>query len=141
MDTKLTKVNVASRAALTREGVRVNITGRRTYSEAYKRAVVDECLAPNVSIAAIGMKHGINDNLLRRWIRAQQSATAMATTPLLLPVKIGVEASMREASDPTSPVIGKGGCIEIDIGEVRIRVRGAVDADTLSCVLNELRRS
>lgn len=119
--------------------MRVNITGRRTYSQAYKRSVVKECLAPNVSVAAIGLKHGINDNLLRRWIRAQQMATAVAT-PMLLPVKIDVEPSKREC-DVHPKASDANGCIEIDIGEIRIRVRGAVDRDALRCVLNELRRS
>ena len=141
MDTKLTKGQVSSRAAVIKDGVRVNVTGRRTYSDAYKRAVVKECLAPNVSVAAIGLKHGINDNLLRRWVRAEQLTATSTATPILLPVKMGVEQSRRELIAAESTVADQGGCIEIVIGRVHICVRGAVDADALRCVLNELRRS
>jgi len=41
---------------------------RRRHSEAFKAQVVAECARPGVSIAAIALHHGLNANLLRRWV-------------------------------------------------------------------------
>ena len=49
-------------------GVRVNRTGRRTYSREYKLGVVEACAVPGTSVAAVAMSHRINANLVRRWI-------------------------------------------------------------------------
>ena len=63
-------------------GVRVNRTGRRTYTLQYKLDVVRECGEPGVSVAAIAMAHRINANLVRRWIvRHRRGLTATAVEP------------------------------------------------------------
>ena len=41
---------------------------RRRRSEEFKAQVVAECARPGVSIAAIALHHGLNANLLRRWV-------------------------------------------------------------------------
>lgn len=41
---------------------------RRRYSEEFKVEVVSACRAPGVSVAAVALAHGLNANLLRRWI-------------------------------------------------------------------------
>lgn len=56
------------------EGYRVNATDRRTYTEAFKESLVEESLAPGVSVAGTGLKHGISPNLLRRWIGKAQAS-------------------------------------------------------------------
>ncbi len=52
--------------------VRVNRTGRRTYSPEYKLEIVDECSVPGVSVAAVALAHRMNANLVRRWIVQRQ---------------------------------------------------------------------
>lgn len=42
--------------------------GRRRYDKASKRELVKACLLPGVSIAAMALSHGVNANLLRKWI-------------------------------------------------------------------------
>src|SRR5579862_1412366 len=123
------------------EGFRINATGRRTYTEPFKRALVMECLAPGISVAGTGLKHGINPNLLRRWIRKSQTSMAKAAAPVLLPVTIARGQSPDHAIEeaPRSSAT-RSGCIEIDIGDARVRVRGTVDCDALRWVLHELRR-
>ena len=41
---------------------------RRRHSDEFKAQAVAECARPGVSIAAIALHHGINANLLRRWV-------------------------------------------------------------------------
>lgn len=42
---------------------------RRRHSEEFKRQVVEACLQPGVSLAAIALANGLNANYLRRWVR------------------------------------------------------------------------
>ena len=45
--------------------------GRRVYNIAAKRELVRRCLEPGVSLAATAMAHGINANLMRKWVVLQ----------------------------------------------------------------------
>jgi transposase-like protein len=77
-------------------GVRINRTGRRTYTLDYKRDVVRQCSEPGVSVAAVAMENGINANLVRRWIVRQQRELVAASAqppPAMLPVAIDATAT------------------------------------------------
>ena len=54
------------------EVVGVLRTGRRRYDPASKRRLVEACLQPGVSLAGVAMRHGVNANLLRKWVTGQQ---------------------------------------------------------------------
>lgn len=41
---------------------------RRRHSAEFKRAVVGECMRPGVSMAAVALHHGLNANMLRKWV-------------------------------------------------------------------------
>jgi transposase-like protein len=41
---------------------------RKSYPKSFKSQVVQECQQPGVSVAAIAMSHGINANVVRRWL-------------------------------------------------------------------------
>lgn len=48
--------------------VRHSSVGRRRYDEKGKRALVEAALQPGASVARLAQEHGINANLLRKWI-------------------------------------------------------------------------
>ena len=48
--------------------VRRSSDGRRRYDEKSKRALIEAALRPGVSVAGLAQQHGINANLLRKWI-------------------------------------------------------------------------
>jgi transposase len=110
--------------------------GRRTYSLAAKRALVQLCDRPGVSVAGMALAHGINANLLRRWM-VQYSTTPMVSGDnapetsgaALLPVK-----TTRGA--PARPSVNSEAFIEISFMGATIRVRGAVDARVLGVVFD-----
>jgi transposase-like protein len=52
--------------------------GRCRYDPQVKQELVKRCLQPGVSVAAMAMRHGINANLLRKWITQRQSRNAIA---------------------------------------------------------------
>ncbi|WP_372726478.1 transposase [Kerstersia gyiorum] len=41
---------------------------RRRYTAEYKSDLAIQCLQSHVSIASIALAHGLNANLLRRWV-------------------------------------------------------------------------
>lgn len=41
---------------------------RRTFDPAFKAEIVAACQHPGVSVAAVALSHGLNANLLRRWV-------------------------------------------------------------------------
>ena len=58
---------------------------RKSYPKSFKIQVVQECEQPDVSVAAIAMRHGINANVVRRWLplhRDQQAVSLPAFIPL-----------------------------------------------------------
>jgi len=56
---------------------------RRIHSAEFKAQAVQAAQQPGVSMAAVAMAHGINANLLRRWVheRAQPPAGVAAVSP------------------------------------------------------------
>jgi len=109
--------------------VRGPVNGRRTYSKAAKQALVQICLRPGVSVAGTALAHGINANLLRRWMtRYAPSAKAneASSSVALLPVSTA-PAAVRSSSDSF---------IEFSFMGASIRVRGTVDARALRIVLD-----
>jgi transposase len=120
------------------EGIRTNRTGRRTYTDEFKSAVVRECSEPGVSLAAVAMAHRINANLVRRWVRHRGIPDAkVKEVAKLLPVTIegkgatpGVDMGKRTNSN--------AGTIELEVYGARIRLRGGVDVASLRSVLDVL---
>lgn len=63
-----------------------NITRRRRrqHSAEFKAKVVAACRKPGVSIAAIALANGLNANLLRRWVVAEERVQgAKPTAPVI----------------------------------------------------------
>ena len=125
--------------------VRVNRTGRRTYSPEYKLEIVDECSVAGVSVAAVALAHRMNANLVRRWIvqhRSGRLVRASNATPTLLPVTLSAPSALAplERAEPASPALKHTtpGVIEIELESAHVRVRGAVDATALRTVLEML---
>lgn len=68
---------------------------RRSYPKPLEAQIVAECARPGASIAAVALSHGINANLLHKWIRLDR-ARSQASTPAFVPV--GVPPAMMPTS-------------------------------------------
>ncbi len=53
---------------------------RRTHSAEFKAKVVSACRQPSVSIAAVALANGLNANLLRRWVVAEEQTQPVRPT-------------------------------------------------------------
>ena len=51
--------------------------GRRRFDPASKDRLVAACLGPGVSISRVALEHGINANLLRKWIKDRKASQSV----------------------------------------------------------------
>ena len=68
---------------------------RRRHSAEFKAKVVEECGRPGVSMAAVALAHGLNANLLRRWV-VERKSIGVAPAPageefIALPLVAGAQ--------------------------------------------------
>jgi transposase-like protein len=49
---------------------------RKRYTKALKQNVIAACTQPGASVARIAPEHGLDANMLRKWIRLAQSKSA-----------------------------------------------------------------
>ncbi|MFP1132400.1 IS66-like element accessory protein TnpA [Asticcacaulis sp. W401b] len=70
--------------------VRVGSDGRRWYDPVWKARLVASCLRPGVSVSRQALEHGVNANLLRKWIKAFEESRTMggASSTAFIPVQI-----------------------------------------------------
>ncbi len=113
---------------------------RRRYDAAFKRAIVEQTLAPGASVARIAREHDINANQLFKWRRQfllERSAASGAGEPTpsaisLLPVTV--------VEDETAATPSSSGQIEIQLAGGTVRIQGTVDKTMLQVLLSSLRR-
>jgi transposase len=129
---------------------RIRRDGRNVYSRAGKRALISACAQPGASVAAIAMAHGVNANLMRKWIARDQAKRVPRAVPKLaqarlLPIEVAPVASERASvallPKPLIPASERAG-LSIEIGGTRIVVANAAfDRATLRAVIDCLRES
>ncbi|TGQ46951.1 MULTISPECIES: transposase [unclassified Mesorhizobium] len=72
----------------------VGRNGRRRYDPVSKDRLVAACLEPGASVSGLALEHGVNANLLWKWIRKQRLAkketlpSPPLPTPAFIPVQI-----------------------------------------------------
>ncbi|MBL8439482.1 MAG: transposase [Zoogloeaceae bacterium] len=93
------------------------ITGRRrrTYSAEFKREVVAACRREGASVAGVALSHGINANVVHRWLR-EAAGASRAFVPVAFDLPAAPTAM---AAAPSAAEIR----IEVERGESRVVVR------------------
>jgi transposase len=77
----------------------VHPSGRRSFDPVSKARLIESCLQPGASVARLALDHGVNVNLLWKWIHKHRMAkkerlpTRPPSTPAFIPVQIEVAAS------------------------------------------------
>jgi transposase len=115
-------------------------TGRCTYDKAAKRELVRRCLQPGVSLARTALEHGINANLLRKWVLRQTGSHAPKERVLRSVVASTSRVAVRTESIPLGSPRQGSAHLEIVVAGGTIRVFGPVDAAALSTALTCLAR-
>lgn len=71
---------------------------RRSYPKSFKAQVVDECIQPGTSVAGVALSHGLNANLVHKWIRRQQAQLPAASSSFIpIPLVPSLPATLNAA--------------------------------------------
>jgi len=122
--------NLGTEAIATERRVR-----RRHRSKQERREIAEESLQPGASVAVIARRHGVNANQVFHWRKLLREGH-LGAKPIpaqLMPVRI-----TEVIEDKPHPVHLQTGVIQIEVGRMRIRVKGAADPATLRAILEQL---
>ncbi len=102
---------------------------RRRHSPQFKAEVVGEC-RPGVSLAGVALAHGINANLLRRWVIAAEQVHGTPSTALRANDTTsgtgGVASFVSVSVEPAPPPANI--CIELSRNGIVVRVNWPTSA-------------
>lgn len=76
---------------------------RRFYSPEFKLQVVGACAQPGASIAGVALQHGINANIVHRWLREHSQDTLVNRPQTFVPVTLN-SAIEPATVQPTSDI-------------------------------------
>lgn len=114
--------------------VLVGLSGKRTWSDAFKGRVVAETLVSGVTVNEVARRHGLRPNHLSAWRRMAKDGK------LVIPDFAGAEF-IPVVVDPevasVSPPIPASRTLDVILGEVTVRM----DASTSSGRLSEIVRA
>ena len=100
---------------------------RRRYSDEFKASVIAQCMRPGVSMARIALEHGLNANLLRRWVtNAERDASPGVALAIGTEPQRGDEPVMSEfVRVPIATTAPAMAPIEVELhrGPLRVKVR------------------
>lgn len=93
--------------------------GRRRYDKQAKAELVQTCLKPGVSVARVALEHGINANLLRKWISLHLQKQAQSP--------VATSQSIAPSPPPFAPVVPAGSCGKRTESGLRVRLPNGIE--------------
>ena len=125
------KISVQMTAPVTR-------SGRRSYARKFKREVVAQCQVPETSISAIALSHGINANVIRKWLPQPPPGT-LTSWATMLPVSIGpVAAAVTPKSGMNLTLAAARAPIEMSLAGATVRLPVGFDPAELRSIVQIL---
>ncbi len=113
----------------------------RRWDAEEKRSICQQTRAPGISVAQVARRHGLNANLIFKWLKEPRFAAAatMVDEPVFLPVEV------REDRAPAAPMAssagGTQGRVEIILATGhRVSVAGPFDGEAVARLLLVLAR-
>lgn len=94
---------------------------RRHHSAEFKAKVVEECTRRGVSMAAVALAHGLNANLLRRWVVEKQSIGLTPASGMSPPQQEFLALPLVTEAQP--PPAAADICIELRRGATTVTIR------------------
>jgi transposase len=112
-----------------------NRSNRRVHSAEFKAQILSECRQPGASVSAVAIAHGLNTNVVRKWLAGlglkrtgAGTAAARDTTPALQFVPVELARSALAVATPASqPDIR----IELERGGLHVKLQCAASAGAL----------
>ncbi len=127
-----------------------SVRSRKRRSVQEKLQIVRETLRSEASVAVIARRHGVNANQVFTWRRQFQRGQLKGRTirrrgeAVIVPVEVRTPSNVPAAAVTERSVQRTLAAEHIEIefpSGLRLRVRGAADAEALQAILRELSRS
>lgn len=116
------------------DGVRqIDRSGRRWYEASFKREIVGQCLVAGASLSKVAIDHGLNPNMVRKWVRRAQLRDASREVKLL-----PVVTEPTEVETETAPEVSRY-VIEVQLGAAVILVSEHARPELVRAVVQSLR--
>ncbi len=107
--------------------------GCKRYDPAFRRRVAAECHDSGESVASIGLRYGINANLVRKWMEKFPPAGAAT----MLPVSLSTLPAPKVPAQPTGAPTTVGTLV-VEFAAGTLTVQGTVDREMLATVINAM---
>lgn len=98
--------------------------GRRRYAPASKARLVAACLEPGVSVSRLALEHGVNANLLRKWIKQRTETQSLPPSSSAAFIPVQIESPSDRA------LLGQSRMAAVDFAETCDGVRGSTSKRT-----------
>ncbi|HDS1735259.1 transposase [Pseudomonas sp. BP8] len=72
---------------------------RSSYPKPFKAQVVRESLQPGATVSSVAISHGINANVIRKWMPLYRDQSAATSLPAFVPLKAAPKTASRSVSD------------------------------------------
>lgn len=106
--------------------LRVERPRRREYSAQFKASVLEQCRQPGASLAGVALRHGMNPNMVHRWMREDRQrleliklqSGALEFVPLQLPPSLlspAVGSSLTKCEQPNADQVALVQGVRIEI--------------------------
>lgn len=105
---------------------------RRTYARQFKSEVIAQCLVPGASVSAIALGHGINANVIRKWLPRPGSATMLPVTVESAPAVTRSGGAMNTTPRAQRPPV------ELTLAGATVRVPAGFDPQELRSIVQIL---
>lgn len=111
--------------------VRVDAAGRRWYTQRFKNEIVALCRRPGASVSKVSIEHGLNTNLMRKWL-GRVHEEGLYDAAALMPVVV-------DASQPVPGSSSSSAVIEIRVGKAVIAIAASASSEQIEAVVRALR--
>lgn len=108
-------------------------SNRRNHSAEFKAQVLGECQQPGASVAAIAVAHGLNPNVVRKWLTGQNCKRMDAAMPAAAARAVSLQfvpVQLPQAEHPHANQTATEGDIRIEVerGGLQLQLRCAASA-------------
>ena len=111
----------------------IDAAGRRWYTAKFKQEIVARCLVAGTSLSKVAIDHGLNPNMVRKWIRRAQQSDGVGEVKLL-PVVADPREVQPEAMAEVSRYV-----IEVQVGAAVILVSEHARPELVRAVVQSIR--
>jgi transposase len=111
-----------------------NRSQRRVHSAEFKAQVLAECRQPGASVASVAIAHGLNPNVVRKWLvgrNLKRMGAALPTpAPCAAPVLqfVPVELAKPDHCMAATPAVQPDIRIDVERGDLRLKLQCAASA-------------